>query len=105
MSMHTSYIEEEARLDLSFEGNLDVTVSRDVWHICQREAKGLKSCIVDLSNVERVFHSGAAMLQMLYRRMSALGTTVVFLSDRPDIREWIPVITCVSQRIPSLTNR
>lgn len=104
MSMHTSYIEEEARLDLSFEGNLDVTVSRDVWRICQRKAKGLKSCIVDLSKVERVFHSGAAILQMLYRRLSALGTTVVFVSDRPDIREWIPVITCVSRRIPSPTN-
>ena len=93
MPLHASYIEEEDRLDLSFEGNLDVSLSRDVCDIC-RQARGLKSCIVDLSNVERMFDSGAAILQMLYRRMCSLGTTVVFLSDRPDIRDWIPIITC-----------
>ena len=103
MSVHAFYIEEEERLDLSFEGNLDFTVSRDVCDICRQAAGGLKSCIVDLSNVERMFDSGAAMLQMLYRRMRSLGTTVVFLSDRADIRDWIPIITCQPGR-PSLSN-
>jgi len=100
MSVHASYIEEEERLDLSFEGNLDVTVSRDIFDICRRMAAGLKSCIVDLSGVERIFESGAAILQLLYRRMRSLGTTVVFLGDRPDIRDWIPIITC-KPRLPS----
>lgn len=104
MSVHASYIEEEDRLDLSFEGNLDVSVSRDVCDICRQAAGGLQSCIVDLSNVDRMFDSGAAILQMLYRRMRSLGTTVVFLSDRPDIRDWIPIITCKLGRLPSLSN-
>ena len=104
MLVRASYIEEEERLDLTFEGNLDVTVSRDVCGICQRAVRGLKCCIVDLSNVERMFDSGAAMLQMLYRRMRSLGATVVFLSDRPDIRDWIPIITCKPQRRPLLSN-
>jgi anti-anti-sigma regulatory factor len=93
MSVHASYIEEEERLDLSFDGNLDLTVSREVYEICRRMAAGLKSCIVDLSNVERFFHSGAAILQMLYRRMRSLGTTVVFLGDQPDFNDWISLIT------------
>lgn len=102
MSMHASYVAEEDRLNLSFEGNLDVTVSRDVCNICQRVAAGLKSCIVDLSNVERIFDSGVAMLQMLYRRMSATGTSVVFVSDRPDILKWMPIITGTPQPTPSV---
>ena len=94
MSVHASYIEEEERLDLTFEGNLDVTVSRDVCDICQRAASGLQSCIVDLSNVERMFDSGVALLQMLHQHLEALGTTVVILSDRPEIREKVSLIAC-----------
>jgi len=104
MAVHASYIEEEDRLDLSFDGNLDVSVSHDVCVICKRVASGLKSCIVDLSAVERVFDSGVAMLQMLYRRLTGLGATVVFLSDRPEVREWIPVITRMPHGAGTLTN-
>ena len=104
MSVYASYIEEEDRLDLSFDGNLDVSVSRDVCDICKRVAAGLKSCIVDLSAVERIFDSGVAMLQMLYRRMTALGATVVFLSDSREINDWIPVITGAAGRGQPLTN-
>jgi len=103
MSVHASYVEEEDRLNLSFEGNLDVTVSRDVCDICQRVAAGLKSCIVDLSKVERIFDSGIAMLQMLYQRMNALGTSVVFVSDRPEILKWMPIITGTPRPTPSFT--
>ncbi len=105
MSVYASYIEEEDRLDLSFDGNLDVSVSRDVCDICKRVALGLTSCIVDLSAVERVFDSGVAMLQMMYRKLTARGTMVIFLSDRPEVREWIPVITCDPRSLPALTHR
>lgn len=104
MSVHASYVAEDDRLDLSFEGNLDVTVSRDICDICQRVAAGLKSCIVDLSRVEGIFDSGIALLQMLHRRMSAGGTSVVFVSDRPDILKWMPIITGTAYPMPSCTS-
>ena len=91
MPVHKSYIQEEGRLDLSFCGNLDVTVSQDIFDICQRANPRLRSCIVDLTEVERVFDSGIALIQMLYRHLSDLGTTVVVLSDHPEICERIPV--------------
>ena len=92
MPVQTSYIAEENRLDLVFNGNLDVSVSQNVCEIYNRASANLKSCIIDLSDVERVFDSGVALLQMLYRRLNEFGTTVVILSDRPEFREYIPVI-------------
>jgi len=93
MAVHTSYIKEEDRLDLSFDGNLDVSVSQDICDVCKHVSPNLKSCIIDLSDVERLFDSGVALLQMLYRRLNALGTIVVILSDCPEFREQISVIT------------
>ena len=101
MSLQTSYIEEERRLDLSFDGNLDVTVSQDICDICRRLSSDLRSCIIDLSGVERIFDSGVALLQMLHRRLEALGTTVVVLSDRPEIREKVSLIA----RKPAFSQR
>ena len=93
MPVHASYIEEEDRLDLSFDGNLDVSVSQDICDVCRQASPNLKSCIIDLSDVERLFDSGVALLQMLYRRLNALGTIVVILSDSPEFRAKIPIIT------------
>lgn len=96
MPVDVSYIDEENRLDLSFQGNLDVTVSRDIAGICKRVSASLRTCIIDLSNVERMFDSGVALLQMLNRRLGELKVTVVILSDRPEIRERVPAIAGTS---------
>lgn len=92
MPVNVSYIPAEDRLDLSFRGNLDVSVSQPVCDICKQIPSGLRSCIIDLSDIERLFDSGVALLQMLYRRLAGLGTTVVILSDRPEIRDWFPAV-------------
>jgi ABC-type transporter Mla MlaB component len=91
MPLHASYIGEEGRLDLSFDGNLDVTVTAGICDVCRRASTNLKTCIVDLSDVDRVFDSGIALLQMLHRRLSALGTAVVVLTDDPRICALIPI--------------
>ena len=93
MPLHASYIDVEDRLDLSFSGNLDVTLSEAVWDICKQVPTNLVTCVVDLSEVERLFDSGLALLQMLFRRLNDLGVIVVFLSDCPEIRERISVVT------------
>lgn len=90
MPVQVSYISAENRLDLSFRGNFDVTLSQNVCDICKQVPASLRSCIIDLSDIERLFDSGVALLQMLYRRLVALGTTVVILSDLPEIRQRFP---------------
>lgn len=105
MPMNVSYIEEEERLDLTFEGNLDVSASQAICELCNRVSVNVRYCIVDLAGVERVFDSGIALLQMLHRRMSARGATVLILSDRPEFKEYIPLISHTPRCPPSIGNR
>ena len=90
MPVRTAYIERENRLDLSFMGNLDLTLSQAVCEICARLPGSLKCCVIDLSGVERVFDSGIALLHMLHRRLRELGTTVVIHGDEREVGSRIP---------------
>ena len=92
MSVEISYITDENRLDLSFSGNLDVSVWQDVCDTCRQAPTEVSACIVDLTGVERVFDSGIALLCMLYRRLRMLGAIVVFLSDDSEIKRRISAI-------------
>jgi ABC-type transporter Mla MlaB component len=96
MPTEIAYIAEENRLDLTFNGNLDVSVTHDVFGLCKRVPPGLDACIIDLSNVVRLFDSGVALLRILYARLTDAGATIVILADRPEIRELIPAIARVS---------
>jgi ABC-type transporter Mla MlaB component len=96
MPLHLSYIAQENRLDLRFEGNLDLTVSQTVCDICKTIPTDLTACIIDLTGIERLFDSGVALLQKLYRRLVEIGTTVVILSDHPRIRSHFPTIARAS---------
>jgi ABC-type transporter Mla MlaB component len=91
MPLHASYIGKEGRLELRIDGNLDISVTQGICDVCRRASPRLTTCIVDLSGVDRVFDSGIALLQMLHRRLSALGTIVVFLTDDPRICGLIPI--------------
>jgi ABC-type transporter Mla MlaB component len=86
MTLDVFYIEEEERLDICCSGDLDLTVTRPLCSVCASVREGLRYCIVDLSSVDRVFDSGLALLQMLYRRLRGLGTRVVFLAEDPAMR-------------------
>lgn len=90
MPVRTAYVERENRLDLSVIGNLDLTISQAVCDICTRLPSSLKFCVIDLSDVERVFDSGIALLHMLYRHLRELGTTVVICGDDSEVRSRIP---------------
>lgn len=92
MPMQTSYIAEELRLDLSFSGNLDVSVSQDICDVCKSLPRNLKSCIVDISSIDRLFDSGVALLKMLYEYLVKNDILVVILSDSPKIQKHMPTI-------------
>lgn len=97
-----TFIPEDDRLDVSFEGNLDVTVWQAVCDACRRPEPDLKACIVDLTAVGRVFDSGIAVLGLLCERMRVLGTTVVFLSDDSKLRKRVAAIASPLWHRPSL---
>jgi ABC-type transporter Mla MlaB component len=86
MPLRTNYIPEELRLDLSFSGNLDVSISEDICAICSSPPDRLRVCVVDLTDVERVFDSGVALLQMLYRHFAKREANVVIVGYSPNIK-------------------
>ena len=97
MPINISYIAAENHVDLIFQGNLDVSISQDIWVICRNLSSCVKSCTINLSAVEYLFDSGVALLQVLYLRLSKRGIKVLIMSDCPDIRRQVPIIT----RMPS----
>ena len=102
MPVQASYIERIGRLDVVFEGNLDVSVWLVACDACKTMPPGLQSCILDLRRVEQVFDSGLALLRMLYQRLSEAGVTVSVLCDHPHIRSQIPLVTGLGWRGDSL---
>ena len=93
MPLQLCYINQENRLDIRFEGNLDLTVSQPICDICKSVPSDLSCCIIDLTDVQGVFDSGVALLQKLYRRLVEIGIIVVILTDHPRIRTLFPSVT------------
>ena len=92
MPMNASFVPEEDLLDLSFDGNLDLTVTNAVCGIVPQIQDRLKTCIMDLTRVDRVFDSGIALLRMLSRDLHRVGATVVILGDHPEVRRRMSLI-------------
>lgn len=89
MPMQASFVAKKLRLDLSFSGDLDASVSPDVYAICDSVPNGLIACNIDLGNIDRVFDSGLAVLRLLHRKLVEHQIIVVFHRGSPDIRERI----------------
>jgi ABC-type transporter Mla MlaB component len=92
MPMMTSFIPSEDRLDLLFHGDLDLTISEDACRVFADIPVGLRTCIMDLTRLDRVFDSGLALLWMLNERLQRIGATVVVLSDHPELQRRLPLI-------------
>jgi anti-anti-sigma regulatory factor len=90
--MNVSFVQEQDLLDLSFEGNLDLTVTHAVFGIVPQIQDELKTCIMDLTQVDRVFDSGIALLRMLSRNLHQMGATVVVVGTHPDLRLHLSLI-------------
>ncbi|QGU32866.1 STAS domain-containing protein [Thermochromatium tepidum] len=85
MPLITSFIPSEDRLDLSFHGNLDLTSTDEVCRVFAAIPANLQTCVMDLTQLERLFDSGLALLWMLNERLQHIGARVVVLSDHPEI--------------------
>jgi ABC-type transporter Mla MlaB component len=91
MPISEVFIGDEQRLDLTFEGKLDVSISRDILRIRKGLTAEVKTCIMDLTGVDWLFDSGIALLRALCRRLQELGATVVVLGDQRRLRAELPV--------------
>ena len=104
MPLLSRYIDEEGRLDVIVQGNLDISLSQDICDLCRDATPDLRACIVDLSDAELVFDSGIALLQMLHRKLAAQGATTVILSDDSEVGRHMPSIVRAPQT-PKLRRR
>ena len=89
MSLNVSYTPQDRRLDLGFHGDPDRTLSQDVCAVLSTVPADLEWCFIDLSAINRLFDSGVALLQALYRRLKQIGASVVILSDHPQMHKWM----------------
>ncbi|MGQ9659461.1 MAG: STAS domain-containing protein [Thermochromatium sp.] len=85
MPLTTSFIPSEDRLDLSFAGDLDLTITDEVFQVFAAIPTNLQTCVIDLTRLDRVFDSGLALLWMLNERLRHIGARVVVLSDHPEL--------------------
>ncbi|MGQ9830210.1 MAG: STAS domain-containing protein [Thermochromatium sp.] len=85
MPLTTSFIPSEDRLDLSFAGDLDLTITDEVFRVFAAIPTNLQTCVIDLTRLDRVFDSGLALLWMLNERLRHIGARVVVLSDHPEL--------------------
>ncbi len=92
MPISVSFIPEEDRLDLSFDGNLDLTNAEALCGLTSNIPPSLRTCVLDLTRVERVFDSGVALLQMFCRGIRRVGATVVVLGDHPEVKRCISLV-------------
>ncbi|WP_295392479.1 STAS domain-containing protein [uncultured Thiodictyon sp.] len=86
MPIISVYDPESDLLDLVFEGNLDLSMTNEVFGLVPQLRNGLRLCVMDLTRVERVFDSGIALLRMLSGDLRRAGATVVLLADHPAVR-------------------
>ena len=83
--LNVIYIEEECRLDVRIEGNLDLSLSRDLFGLCERLDAGIRTCVVDLCGVIRLFDSGVALLKVLRKRLADIGAMLIVITDKSEM--------------------
>jgi anti-anti-sigma regulatory factor len=81
MSLNVAHYPEEDRLDLTIEGNLDLTLTSQIMEACEFVDHGLAVCVIDASRVTRVFDSGLAVLMLLAERLAKFRARLVIVAN------------------------
>ena len=92
MSINVSMNPHSQTMVLRFDNRLDFSLSREICAVCDRITPGIKMCILDTRDVDRVFDSGVALLSMLVKKFRQLGTEIVFRGLHPDLQRHINYI-------------
>lgn len=76
---------DEDRLDLTVEGNLDLTLTGEILRICGLIDRDLQVCVIDSTRIARVFDSGVGLMMMLFERLKAFGVTPIMIGEIPGL--------------------
>ncbi len=85
MGITIGHYPEEERLDLTVEGNLDLTLAGGILEACEIVDEGISTCVIDSTRVVRVFDSGLGLLMMLRDRLASLGVSLILIGDIPGL--------------------
>ncbi len=69
-------------LTVTITGNLDLSLSFDLWHICRLEQSCYRHYIFDLENIVVLHDSGFAWLRMFQRHALRAGARVLIAKCR-----------------------
>jgi len=86
MSLDVAHYPEEDRLDLTIEGNLDLTLTSQILEACKFVDNGLAVCVIDATRVTRVFDSGLAVLLLLARRIVKFQARLVIIGNNAGLK-------------------
>ena len=86
MGIYWSHYPEEDRLDLTLEGNLDLTLTRQLKEACLFVDERLQTCIIDCTRVARVFDSGKGLLLSLLKRLAQFRVRLVIIGEPPGLQ-------------------
>jgi len=81
MSVDVAHYPEEGRVDITIEGNLDLTLSSQILNVCKLVDARLVICVIDATRVSRVFDSGLAVLMLLTNRLAQFHVRLVIVGD------------------------
>lgn len=85
MGIQIGHYAEEDRLDITVEGNLDLTLTSGILEACAIVEKGVSTCIIDATRVARVFDSGMGLLMMLCGMLSRFGVALIVIGEIPGL--------------------
>jgi len=85
MSIQVAYYQEEDRLDLIVEENLDLTLTHQILDACQFVDERLLTCVIDCSRVVRIFDSGLALLMLLLKKLNRFRVRLVLIGEIPGL--------------------
>lgn len=91
MPLETAFIPTEERLDLTVYGRLDLSLTQDVTDLLQEPPRSLRTCVIDLTQVEQSFASGLALLRLLDERLSRRGVWILVLTDDQHLLQQLPM--------------
>lgn len=110
MSIDVAHYPEEGRVDITIEGNLDLTLSSQILAVCKLVDEGIVICVIDATRVIRVFDSGLAVLMLLTNRLAQFQARLVIIGNIAGFKlnalpESLQPVVCVASSEPPLSEK
>lgn len=83
MSVEVIHDTERNKLELVISGNLDLSVAFHLFGACAYVDERLQTCVIDITQVSRVFDSGVALILVMLKRMQKFQVQLVIVGDIP----------------------